>query len=558
MLRPPAADMAEAAYPEEAAAHADGLLKSPDPPGSKTHVSRARLYLFCCSEFGAVFGWVIKVSKSHLPLLVPSSSSPIFFEVSLLNQSSNSPACRFYNLKFAVTTPVFAHRLQAGPVLSHLVWILGPLSGLLTAPIVGVLSDRCKSRWGRRRPFMAAGALASVGGMLLFAEASSLPEKFRIPVAVFAFGVLDFATNVVIFPSRALFGDLLPADQQHDAQSAAAVLASLAEIAAGGFLFALHRPLDYLRGVFGLAATILLATTGVSLYVCKETPLGSEPLDIEMADMSRRRPPAETTPSAPDADEEPEATGRPPGDADDDAHASDLPADADVADIGPKDPIPPPRPNLLRDIFALVRDAITNFPRPLIRVGAVYGLAWLCWFACLPYFSAWIGSDVVGGSSTAPPGSAAALRFQRGVNVFAGASVAKALVSMVFSAAYPFILRALGAAGERLMFSVPFAVFAAALAALAGTKAEGAAAAVVVLAAVPFVATQTIPVAILVQRFPERLASNLGVLNLFCVVPQLIDTLYTGPLAARFTETAVMRAAAGWAFVTAVVSFWAL
>jgi solute carrier family 45, member 1/2/4 len=33
-----------------------------------------------------------------------------------------------------------------------LVWLAGPISGVIVQPIVGVLSDRCTSRYGRRRP----------------------------------------------------------------------------------------------------------------------------------------------------------------------------------------------------------------------------------------------------------------------------------------------------------------------------------------------------------------------------------------------------------------------
>jgi len=39
------------------------------------------------------------------------------------------------------------------------VWIAGPLSGLIMQPIVGVLADRSRSKWGRRRPFMVGGAV---------------------------------------------------------------------------------------------------------------------------------------------------------------------------------------------------------------------------------------------------------------------------------------------------------------------------------------------------------------------------------------------------------------
>ena len=41
-----------------------------------------------------------------------------------------------------------------------LVWVAGPLSGLVVQPVVGVLSDRSTSKYGRRRPYMLAGTAA--------------------------------------------------------------------------------------------------------------------------------------------------------------------------------------------------------------------------------------------------------------------------------------------------------------------------------------------------------------------------------------------------------------
>ena len=43
-----------------------------------------------------------------------------------------------------------------------MVWIAGPLSGLIVQPIVGAIADNSKSRWGRRRPFMIGGSVIVV------------------------------------------------------------------------------------------------------------------------------------------------------------------------------------------------------------------------------------------------------------------------------------------------------------------------------------------------------------------------------------------------------------
>lgn len=58
--------------------------------------------------------------------------------------------------------------LQLGLTKSYTsaVWIAAPLSGLIMQPVIGVLADSSRSKWGRRRPFMIGGALI-VGFCLL-------------------------------------------------------------------------------------------------------------------------------------------------------------------------------------------------------------------------------------------------------------------------------------------------------------------------------------------------------------------------------------------------------
>lgn len=46
-----------------------------------------------------------------------------------------------------------------------LVWVAGILSSLIMVPVVGAITDRSTSKWGRRRPVMIGGAVA--GGIAL-------------------------------------------------------------------------------------------------------------------------------------------------------------------------------------------------------------------------------------------------------------------------------------------------------------------------------------------------------------------------------------------------------
>jgi solute carrier family 45 protein 1/2/4 len=62
--------------------------------------------------------------------------------------------------------------------LMALVWIAGPMSGALVQPYVGILSDNCRSSWGRRTPFMIAGSVATIASLLALAWAREIVGGF--------------------------------------------------------------------------------------------------------------------------------------------------------------------------------------------------------------------------------------------------------------------------------------------------------------------------------------------------------------------------------------------
>ncbi|KAH6624749.1 major facilitator superfamily domain-containing protein [Chaetomium sp. MPI-SDFR-AT-0129] len=131
--------------------------------------------------------------------------------------------------------------------LMALVWIAGPLSGTLVQPYVGMLSDNCRLRWGKRKPFMVGGSVATiislmflawtkelVGGFLgLFgADPASDGVKYSIiVVAVLWVYVLDFAINTVQAAIRAFIVDCAPAHQQESANAMASRFIGIGNIA---------------------------------------------------------------------------------------------------------------------------------------------------------------------------------------------------------------------------------------------------------------------------------------------------------------------------------------
>ncbi|WP_225206126.1 MFS transporter [Novosphingobium huizhouense] len=91
------------------------------------------------------------------------------------------------------------------PILS----LAGPVTGLLIQPLVGALSDRTQSRWGRRTPYFVAGAICCALGLLLMPFSSSLL------MAVSLLWLLDAGNNITMEPYRAYVSDRLdPAQRQ--------------------------------------------------------------------------------------------------------------------------------------------------------------------------------------------------------------------------------------------------------------------------------------------------------------------------------------------------------
>ncbi|KAH7568158.1 hypothetical protein ACOSP7_009397 [Xanthoceras sorbifolium] len=121
-------------------------------------------------------------------------------------------------LQLSLLTP-YIQGLGVPHSFSSLIWVYGAITGIVVQPVLGFRSDRCTSRFGRRRPFIVAGAaIASVGLMLIgfakdigYKAGDSLtgPTKPRaIVVSFLGFWLLDVGNNTIQGPSRALIADL--------------------------------------------------------------------------------------------------------------------------------------------------------------------------------------------------------------------------------------------------------------------------------------------------------------------------------------------------------------
>eukprot|EP00177_Eucheuma_denticulatum_P005947 GFKZ01010844.1.p1 GENE.GFKZ01010844.1~~GFKZ01010844.1.p1 ORF type:complete len:298 (-),score=23.19 GFKZ01010844.1:1374-2267(-) len=197
-----------------------------------------------------------------------------------------------------------------------------------------------------------------------------------------------------------------------------------------------------------------------------------------------------------------------------------------------------------------ILDYLRGIPPWLWRVGGTYGLGFFTLFCVMPNASSWLGSSVLGGDPSAEDGSKGAMAYEQGVNVYGRAGLVRATAQIVYSAVYPWMLKLL-TPGQ--LMAASFGIFGVVVLIFAGTKSLWVAELVVVLMALPMAAHFTVPVGMTVENSgTSNRGRYLGALNCFAVIPQLIDTLYTGYISRAWGEAAVMSVGGIWAVLTAI------
>lgn len=128
---------------------------------------------------------------------------------------------------------IFAHgtaylsSLEIPELHISLIWALAPVCGAITPPVIGVLSDRCRSPWGRRRPFIVSGATVVIIAITALAWIAPITRFIRslhgLPSmaaslvqywAMFWVMVLNVGIQTLQSASRALVLDVCPSEQQ--------------------------------------------------------------------------------------------------------------------------------------------------------------------------------------------------------------------------------------------------------------------------------------------------------------------------------------------------------
>jgi len=189
-----------------------------------------------------------------------------------------------YALQSANVSRIFA-TIGADPHDLSYFWILPPLMGLIVQPIVGTMSDKTWTRFGRRLPYLIVGALVAVLVMCLLPNAGSfgLGISSAIIVGLFALMLLDTSINMAMQPFKMLVGDMVNEKQKGLAYSIQSFLCNAGSIV--GFVFPFFLAWIGLKKIapdgevpqtvvysFYIGAAILLLCVVYSLVKIKEWP----------------------------------------------------------------------------------------------------------------------------------------------------------------------------------------------------------------------------------------------------------------------------------------------
>jgi len=178
-----------------------------------------------------------------------------------------------WQMRIILSAPV-TENLGANPFIYGLIWLAGPFTGMIVQPVIGALSDKTKSRFGRRRPYLLGGAILASLALWAFPNSSIIAQFFGnafgvaiapwagLAVAATMIWVIDACVNVAQGPYRALVPDVLPQEQHALANSYISLAIGLGSVVAAATAPALKFIFNYQMSI---TAQFIMAALAFSL-----------------------------------------------------------------------------------------------------------------------------------------------------------------------------------------------------------------------------------------------------------------------------------------------------
>jgi len=166
------------------------------------------------------------------------------------------------------------------PAVAGLAILIPRLVDVVTDPIMGVISDRTRSRMGRRRPYLLWGALTfGVSFFLLFAMPAGMPHAVAYFVAVYL--LASTAYTVFVIPHNAMGAELTPDARERTGvigyKMMAARLGIIAVTVFGSYIFTRYGTLAEGFAMFGLIFGSLILVSGLTAFFATSGTTGTAP-----------------------------------------------------------------------------------------------------------------------------------------------------------------------------------------------------------------------------------------------------------------------------------------
>ena len=208
----------------------------------------------------------------------------------------------FFGLQFAwqmriiLSGPV-TEGLGASPFLYGLIWLAGPFTGMVVQPLVGTLSDKTVSPFGRRRPYLLGGAIIAAIALWIFPNSSTIAEHIHnftglnLPVwtalliAAVMIWIIDACINIAQGPYRALIPDVVPQEQHSLANSYISLAIGLGSVIAAATAPFLKWAFNYQMSIPAQFVMAALAFTLGMVWTCitiKENPTNKKEEENEV------------------------------------------------------------------------------------------------------------------------------------------------------------------------------------------------------------------------------------------------------------------------------------
>lgn len=214
-------------------------------------------------------------------------------------------ALGFFGLQFAwqmriiLSGPV-TESLGASPLIYGLIWLAGPFTGMVVQPLVGALSDKTVSPFGRRRPYLLGGAIiasialwifpnsANVAGLLENLTGIHLPALTALLIAAIMIWIIDACINIAQGPYRALIPDVVPPEQHSIANSFISLAIGLGSVVAAATAPFLKWAFNYQMSINAQFIMAALAFTLAMLWTCITIKEHSLKKEVELADEAKK------------------------------------------------------------------------------------------------------------------------------------------------------------------------------------------------------------------------------------------------------------------------------